>query len=138
MRVNGHDHAAQAVAGEAAHIFLSPKPPVGANHRMNPTLRRVARHGTQIAMHHRFATNEQQIADVIFDGDVNDVTRFLQRHAVPGFGIKLGAGKTAEITVRIANVRDGKLEIARSAMIKHFGGNLEHAFLWPPDRFGKV
>jgi hypothetical protein len=89
-------------------------------------------------MHHRFATNEQQIADVIFDGDVNDVTRFLQRHAVPGFGIKLGAGKTAEIAVRIANVRDGKLEIARSAMIKHLGGNLEHAFLWPPDRLGKV
>jgi len=117
VRVNGHDHAAQAVAGEAAHIFLSPKPPVGANHRMNPALRRVARHGPQIAMHHRFAANEQQIADVIFYGDVNDVTCFLQRYALPGFGIKLGAGKTAEIAVRIANVRDGELQVTRPTVI---------------------
>jgi hypothetical protein len=30
------------------------------------------------------------------------------------------------------------LQVTRAAMIKHFSGNLEHAFLWPPDRPGKV
>ena len=138
VRVNGHDHAAQAIAGQAAHVFLRPQPAVGANHRMNPALRRVARHGAQIAMHHRFATHEQQIADVVFDGDVNDVARFLQRHAAARFGVKFGSGKTAEIAVGIANVGDGKLEIARPAMLEHLGGKLEHAFLWPHHRPGKV
>ena len=32
-------------------------------------------------MHQRFAADKQQIADVILHGDVDDVLRFLQRHA---------------------------------------------------------
>ncbi len=56
--------------------------------------------------------------------------RLVQRHAAAGLGIELGARKAAEIAVGIANVGDGKLEIARPAVVQDFADEFEHAFLW--------
>ena len=105
---------------------------------MNAAFRRVARHRAQIAMHHRFAADEQQIADVVFYGDVNHVARFLQRHAAPRLGIKLGAGKSTKAAVGIADVGDGELQIARPAVIQNFADEFERSFFWAHDRLGKI
>jgi len=120
VRINGHDDARQTIAGEAAHVFIVPQPAVRADHRVDATFRRIARHGAQIAMHHRFAADEKQVADAVFYGDINDLARFLQRHAAPRLGIKLRARKTAEAAVGIADVRDGELQIARPAVVEDF------------------
>ena len=81
VRIDRHDDAAQAVAGEVAHVLLGPKRAVGADHRMNAALGRVTGHRAEFLVHQRFAADEQQIADVIFDRDVDDVLRFLERDA---------------------------------------------------------
>ena len=138
VRVNGHDDAGQTIAGEAAHVFVIPQTAVRADHRVNPALRRVARHGAQIAMHHRFAADEEQVADAIFYGDINDLARFLQRHAAPRLGIKLRARKTAETAVGIADVRDGELQITRPAVIENFLEKFERAFFGADDGLGKI
>ena len=137
MRVNGHDDAAQAVAGEAAHVFLGPQTAIRANHRMDAALRRIARHRPQIAMHHRFAADEKQIANVVLDANINHVTRLLKRHAASGFRIEFRTRKAAKIAVRIANVRDGKLQVTRPAMIEHFTDKFKRAFLGSR-RLGKI
>ncbi len=125
VRVNGHDDACEAVAGQAAHVVLVPQAAVGADHRVDAAFRRVTNHRAQIAMHHRLAANEEQIADVIFHRDVHHVARFLERDAASRLGIKLRPRKSAEAAIGIANVRDGKLQIARPAMIQHFADELE-------------
>ena len=138
VRVNGHDDAGQPVAGQSAHIFVGPQPAVRANHRMDATFRRVTRHGAQIAMHHRFAADEEQVADVIFDGDVNDLLRLVKRDAFAGLGIKLGARKTAKAAVGVADVCDGKLKITGAAVIQNFAHEFEHALFGARDRLGKI
>ena len=70
-------------------------------------------------MHQRFHTDEKQIPAMIPLRDVDDIERFLQRDRPALLWVKLGTGKTTEPTVRVAQVRDGKLEITRSAMIQH-------------------
>ena len=134
VRVNGHDDAGQAVAGQAAHVLLVPQPAVGADHRMDAALGRIAGHRPQIAMHHRLAADEKQVADVIFQRDVNTSALPVERHASPRLGIKLRARKSAEIAVGIANVGDGKLEIARPAVVQNFADQLERALFRPLDR----
>ena len=37
----------------------------------------VAHHGAQVFVHQRFAADEEQVADVVLDGDVDDVARLL-------------------------------------------------------------
>jgi len=138
VRVNGHDDAGQPVAGEAAHIVVVPQAAVGANHRMNAALGRVAIHRAQIAMHHRFPADKKQIADMIFHRDVHDLFRFVQRHAAPRLRIKLGAGESTETAIGVANVGDGELQIAGAAVIQYFADELERSFFWPDDRFGQI
>ena len=72
---------------------------------MNAALRRVTRHRAQVFVHQRFAADKQQVADVIFDGDVDDIPRFLQRDAAALLGIKPVHGEAAEIALGIADVR---------------------------------
>ena len=120
VRVNGHDDAGQPVAREAAHVFIIPQTAVRADHGMNSAFRRVARHRSEIAMHHRFAADEKEIADVIFYGDVHDAFRFIESDTASCLGIKLRTGKAAKAAVRIANVRDRELQVTRPAMLQHF------------------
>ena len=134
----GHDDAGQAVAREAAHICVVPQTAIRANHRMNAALRRVARHRAQIAMHHRLATDEEQVADVIFHGDVNHIARLLQRHAAPRLRIELRARKSAEAAIGIADVRNRKLQITRAAVIQNLAYEFECSFFGAHDWLGKV
>ena len=138
VRVNGHDDAGQTVADEAAHVFIGPQTAVGANHRVDAPLGCVARHRAQIAMHHRLAADEEQVANVILDGNVNDLLCLVERDTFAGLGIKLGARKTAETAVCVADVRDGKLEVARAAVVENFAHEFEHALFGPLDRLGKI
>ncbi len=44
---------------------------------MNAPLRRIARHRAQVLVDQRFAADEEQVADVVLDTDINDVPRLL-------------------------------------------------------------
>src|SRR5262249_44104299 len=85
-----------------------------------------------------FAADEEQIADVILHGDVDDILRFLQGDAAAGFGIKFRTGKTAEIAIGIADVRDGELQVAGAAVVEDFAEEFEKAFFGPDNRLGEV
>ena len=138
VRVNGHDHAAQTIVRQAAQVGFGPEAAVGADHRMHAALRRVARHGAQFLVNHRFAADEQQVADVILHRDVHHVLRFLERHTAACFRIKLRARETAKVAIRVADVGDGELEITRPAMFEHFADQFEHALLRFHDGLGKI
>jgi len=105
---------------------------------MEAALGRVARHRAQIAMDHRLAADKEQVADVIFQGDVNNLLRLVKCHAATRLGVKFGAGKAAEITVGIAYIRDGKLQIAGATVIQNFADEFERSLFWPRDGLRKV
>ena len=86
----------------------------------------------------RFAADEEQVADVIFYRDVDDILRFLEGDAAAGFGIEFGARKTAEIAIGVADVRDGELQVARTAVVEDFAHQFEQAFLRADDGLGKI
>src|SRR2546426_11663401 len=86
---------------------------------MNSIRGRVSRHCRQLAMDERLATDKQQIADVVFDTDVDDVPCFLQGHASALLGIEPVDRKTAKVAFCVANVGNGELQIARPAMIQY-------------------
>src|SRR6266581_4876154 len=71
---------------------------------------------------------EKQVTNVILHRDVHHVLRFLERHTAGRFGIKLRAGEAAEVAIGIADVRDGKLEITRPAVIEHFAEKIPRGF----------
>ena len=87
---------------------------------MDAALGRVACHRAQIAMDHWLAADEEQVADVIFHRDVHDALRLVQRDAAARLRIKLGAREAAKAAVGVADVGDGKLQIARPAVIEDF------------------
>ena len=87
--VDGHDDAGEAIAGERLHVVVVPQAAVGANHRVDALLRRVADHRTEVAVRHRFATDEEQVADVVALRDVHHVLRLLKRDAVALLGVEL-------------------------------------------------
>ena len=138
MRVDGHDDAGEAVAGELAHVLVCPEAAVGANHRANAVFRGIARHGAQIAMDHGFAAHEEEVADVIFQGDVDGQLGFVEGDATARLGIEFGARETAEIAIGVANVRDGKLEVAGTAVIQNFAQQLELSLFRPCYRLGEI
>jgi len=105
---------------------------------MNAALRRVACHGAQIAMHHRLAADEKQIADVIFQRNVHHAFRLVERHAPARLGIKLRAGEAAKVAVGIADVGDGELQVARAAVVQHFLEKGERGFFLANHRRGKI
>ena len=80
-------------------------------------------------MHQRFAAHEEQVADAILHADVDHIARFLQRDAAALLGIELVNGEIAEVAPSVAKIRDGKLEVARSAIGQHLAHQLEDAFL---------
>jgi hypothetical protein len=136
--INGHDDAAQAVAGETTHVLFGPQTSVRTDHRVNAALGGIAGHCPQITVHHRFAADEKQITNVVLDANINHVTRLLKCHAMSCLRIGFRTSKAAEIAVRITNVRYGKLQVTRPAMIEHFTDEFERALLEAHDWFGKV
>src|SRR6185437_388025 len=138
MRIDRHDDAGEAVAGEAPHVVFVPQAAVGADHWMDAALGCVARHGAQLLVDHWLAADEEKIADVIFDGNFDDVLGFLQGDAAAGFRVEFGAGKTAEVAIGVADVGDGKLQVTGAAVVEHFADQFEKALFWPNDGLEKV
>jgi hypothetical protein len=89
VRVDGHDDAAEAVTRERLHVVVVPQAAVGANHRVDALLRRVADHRAEVAVRHRLAADEEQVADVVALRDVHHVPCLLQRDALAGLGVEL-------------------------------------------------
>jgi len=117
----------QAVTGEVAHVLLRPQRAVGANHRVDARFGAVAHHRAQVFMDERLAAHEQQVADMIFLRDIDDIKRFLECNTASFFGIEPVHREPAKIAPRIANVSDGKLKITRPSMPEHFTDELERA-----------
>ena len=117
---------------------FGPERAVGADHRMDAALGAVAHHGAQVFVHQRLAADEEQVADVVASGDVDDVAGFLQGDAWRRFAVEAVYGKPAEVAFRVADIGDGKLEIARPAMVEHLTDELEGAFLLPGHGFGGI
>src|SRR5581483_2336558 len=120
VRINGHDDAAQAVVREVAHVLVGPQRTVGADHRMDARLGRVTNHGAKFLVDERFAANEEEVADVVLDGDVDNILRFLEGDAAALFGIEPVHRETAKIAFGVANVGDGELKVAGAAVVEHF------------------
>src|SRR5262245_11495136 len=105
---------------------------------MNAALGCVAGHGAEFLMHHGFAADEEEVTDVILYGDVDDVLGFLQRDAAAGLRIELGASKAAEIAIGVADVCDGELEVAGTAVVEDFADQLKDALFWPDNRAREI
>jgi hypothetical protein len=67
----------------------------------------------------RFATDKKEVSDVVFEGDIDDITSFLEGDAAALLGIEAVDGKAAKIAFRVADVGNGELKIAGTAMIEH-------------------
>jgi hypothetical protein len=81
-----------------------------------------------------FAADEKEIADMISARDIDHVARFPQSHAATFSRIKLVDGESAEIAFRIADIRDGELEITRPAVPQHVPQECERTFFSRKDR----
>jgi len=79
-------------------------------------------------MHHGFATDEEEVADVIADADVDGVPGFLEGDGASGFGIELGTCEPAEVAVGVAEIGDGELEIPGTGVIEHIADEANEAF----------
>src|SRR5436190_16564596 len=138
VRINRHDDAAQAVASKVSHVLFGPKRAVGADHRVNTALSGITGHCAQVAVHERFATNEQQVADVISNTDINHILGFLEGDTAAHFRIEAVHGETAKIAFGVANIGNSELKIAWAAMVEHFANELEDPFGGPADGLDKA
>ena len=84
-------------------------------------------------MDHWFAADKEEIPDMIADGDVDDIARFLQGDTAALFRIEAIDGKPAEIAAGVANVRDRELEITGPAVLENLFKKSELRFFWRDD-----
>ena len=75
---------------------------------------------------------------MVFYRDVDDIARFLECHAPPLFWIKPVHREPAKIAFCVADIGDGKLEIARPAVLKHFANEFEKTGPGPGNRLRKI
>lgn len=133
--VDGHDDAGETVVGEAAHVVFGPQPAIAADHRSDAGLGGIADHGADVAVDHGFASDEEQITDVVADADVDDAPGFLEGDGAPVLGIEFGSCEAAETTVRVAEIGDGELEIAGAGVVEDFAEELKRTFFgWTDGR----
>src|SRR5580700_7786795 len=105
---------------------------------MDATLRGIAGHRPQVAVHHRLAAHKQQVTDMIPKRDVDGLFGFIQGHTPPRLGIEFRTREPAKTAIRIADVRDGKLQIPRPAMLEDLADELERTFPGTRNRLGKI
>jgi len=122
MGIDGHDDAAEAITGETPHILLGPKGAISANHRVDASFGGIPGHGTQVFVHERFAAYKKQVSNVVFEGNIDDITGFLKGDAAALFRVEAVDGKAAKIAFGVANIGDGELQIARTAMSEDVAG----------------
>src|SRR5262245_33134440 len=94
---------------------------------MNAALGCVTGHGAQISMHQRLTANKKQIANMVFDADIDHVPGLGQRNASALPGIKPVYREPAEVALGVPDVRNSELEIAWPAMVQHIGDQFSNA-----------
>jgi hypothetical protein len=93
-------------------------------------LRRAPDHGGQVVVDERFAADEEEVADVVVDANINDIAGLIQGDAAAPAGIKLVAGEPAKIALGVADIGDGELKEARSAVVEDFAEQFENRLLF--------
>ena len=88
-----------------------------------------ARPFAQVFVDKRLAADEEEVADVVFDANVNDIAGFLKGDAVALAGVELVAGEAAEAALGVADIGDGELEVAGAAVVEDFDRKLEKGLL---------
>ena len=75
---------------------------------------------------------------MIFQRDVDDIPGFHERHTAALLRIEPVHRESAEVALRIADIRDGELEITRTAVLEHLTDQFENTFLRPGDGSGEI
>ena len=125
MGVDGHDDAAEAIVCERSHVLIRPERAVGTDHGVDSAFSRVSHHRSEIFVDEGFTPDEQDVADMVFQGDVDHIPGFLEGDAVPSFWIELIDCKATEVTFCVANVGDGELEVAWASIRENTGCEFE-------------
>jgi hypothetical protein len=94
---------------------------------------RVTRHGSQFFVDQRLAPYEQQVTDVVLDTNINYITRFLKRNASPFLRVEPVHREPTKIALRVADIRDRKLQVTRSTVVEHLPNQFEQARFGPAD-----
>jgi hypothetical protein len=94
-------------------------------------------HAGQVLVDERLAADEKEVADVVLDTDGNDIAGFLQGDAAALAGIEFVPGEPAKIALGVADIGDGELEEARSAVVEDFAGQLQKGLPFQHDRRGR-
>ena len=118
--IDGHDHTSQNRPWHIGACLIRPKRSVGADHRRDSLTGAISNHCRQILVRQRFPSYKQQITDVVFNADIDDLTGLLQCYALALLRIEFIGGETAEIAFGVADVRNGELEITRPPVVEHF------------------
>src|ERR1041385_1220935 len=85
---------------------------------MNASLGSVTNHLPQIPVREWFASDKEQVANMVVDTDVNNVPGLAERHTAALLRIEPVHSKSAEVAFRVANIGNRKLQIARAAMVE--------------------
>jgi hypothetical protein len=78
VRIDRHNHAAQAALRQLPHLFLRPERAVRANHRVQSRFCREPHHRSNLRMNQRLTAHKEQVTNVIFDCDANDILGLLE------------------------------------------------------------
>jgi hypothetical protein len=84
----------------------------------------------------RFAAHEQQVAYMVLEADIDYVPCLLERDAAELPGIEPVDREVAEIAFGIADIGDGKLQVARSAVVENVPDQLKGALRRADDGCG--
>src|SRR6266436_4971198 len=98
---------------------------------MDAALSRITGHGAQVFVDQWLAADKKQVADVILDADINDIACLLEGHAAALLWVEAVHSEAAEIAFGVADIRDGKLEVAWAAMVEHVSNQLKSAGFGP-------
>jgi len=88
-------------------------------------------------MDDRFAADEEEVADVVFDADIDDVFGFLEGDAAALLGIEAIDSEAAKVAFGVADIGDGELEVAGAAVVEDVFDELKGAGFWARNGTGK-
>jgi hypothetical protein len=136
--IDGEDDAGEAVVGEIAHVLVGEEGAVGADHGPDAVLGGVADHEAEVFVDHGFAADEEEVSDVVAAADIDHIACLLEGDAAALSGVEAIDGEAAEIALGVADIGDGELEIAGSAVFEDLTDQLAEGFVRGADRLGKV
>jgi hypothetical protein len=64
-----------------------------------------------------FSADEEEIADVVFDADIDGHSCLFEAHGSSMLRIELVDGESTEVTLGIADICDGELKVTIAAVV---------------------